>query len=236
MLRMLSAQGRVNLARLHRPNRLTDEDWSNLYQAADVLSNAPIYIDDSPALSTVQLRARARRLKAERRLGLVVIDYLQLMRASRRIDSREQEISEISRSLKGLAKELSIPVVALAQLNRKLEDRKDRRPQLADLRESGAIEQDADVIMFIYRDDVYKIARAQDRPDCGEAEIIIGKQRTCPGSYDPAFGNRDVAAGAPHPCYKNVGDRLTNGISPLWRMSAACVLVIIVNNSKETIP
>ena len=180
MLRMLSAQGRVNLARLHRPNRLTDEDWSNLYQAADVLSNAPIYIDDSPALSTVQLRARARRLKAERRLGLVVIDYLQLMRASRRIDSREQEISEISRSLKGLAKELSIPVVALAQLNRKLEDRKDRRPQLADLRESGAIEQDADVIMFIYRDDVYKIARAQDRPDCGEAEIIIGKQRNGP--------------------------------------------------------
>lgn len=180
MHRMLAIRGRVNLSSLRRPASLKDEDWKNLYAAADVIARAPIFIDDSPALSTLELRARARRLKAEHGLGLIVIDYLQLMRSSRRTDSRELEISDISRSLKGLAKELNIPVVALAQLNRKVEDRTDKRPILADLRESGAIEQDADVIMFVYRDDVYKYRKPSERPMEGEAEIIIGKQRNGP--------------------------------------------------------
>lgn len=185
MQRMLAAWGKVDLSRLRRPSQLGDEDWQNLYTAADVLSRAPIFIDDTPALSTLELRARARRLKTEKNLGLVVVDYLQLMRAGRRIDSRELEISEISRSLKGLAKELDIPVIALAQLNRKVEERTDKRPILADLRESGAIEQDADVIMFIYRDDVYKYKKPSERPSEGTAEVIIGKQRNGPvGSAD----------------------------------------------------
>lgn len=180
MQRMLAARGKVDLSRLRRPSQLTDEDWKNLYAAADVVSNAPIFIDDSPGLSTMELRARARRLKAEHGLGLLVIDYLQLMRSSRRTDSRELEISDISRTLKGLAKELNIPVVALSQLNRKVEDRVDKRPNLSDLRESGAIEQDADLIMFVYREDVYKIKNPADRPPTGDAEIIIGKQRNGP--------------------------------------------------------
>lgn len=180
MHRMLAIRGHVDLSCLRRPSTLKDEDWKSLYAAADVISNAPIFIDDSSALSTLELRARARRLKAEHGLGLVVIDYLQLMRSSRRTDSRELEISDISRSLKGLAKELDIPVVALAQLNRKVEDRSDKRPILADLRESGAIEQDADVIMFIYRDDVYKYNKPSERPEVGDAEVIIGKQRNGP--------------------------------------------------------
>lgn len=178
--RMLSIRGHVDLSKLRQPAKLLDEDWQSLYQAADVISGAPIFIDDSPALSTLELRARARRLKSEHNLGLVVIDYLQLMRSSRRTDSRELEISDISRSLKGLAKELNIPVMALAQLNRKVEERVDKRPILADLRESGAIEQDADVIMFVYRDDVYKFKKPSERPEVGEAEIIIGKQRNGP--------------------------------------------------------
>lgn len=180
MQRMLAVRGKVNLSSLRKPYALKDEDWQNLYQAADIISHAPIFIDDSSALSTMELRARARRLKAEHGLGLVVVDYLQLMRSGRRTDSRELEISDISRSLKGLAKELNIPVVALSQLNRKVEDRTDKRPILADLRESGAIEQDADVIMFVYRDDVYKIKNPAERPTMGEAEIIIGKQRNGP--------------------------------------------------------
>lgn len=180
MQRMLAAWGKVDLSRLRRPSLLSDEDWNSLYQAADLISHAPIYIDDTPALSTLELRARSRRLKAEKGLGLVVVDYLQLMRTSRRTDSRELEISDISRSLKGLAKELDVPVVALSQLNRKVEERGDKRPMLSDLRESGAIEQDADVIMFVYRDDVYKHQKPADRPVQGVAEIIIGKQRNGP--------------------------------------------------------
>jgi len=177
MMRMLCVEGRVSLSNVRR-GFLAAEEWVRLQQAADTLALAPIYIDDSPALSPLELRARTRRLKAEVGVGLVMIDYLQLMRSSRKIDSREQEISEISRSLKGLAKELHIPVVALSQLNRKLEDRADKRPMLSDLRESGAIEQDADVILFIYRDEVYN--KAPDNPKIGIAEIIIGKQRNGP--------------------------------------------------------
>ncbi|MBQ3059379.1 MAG: replicative DNA helicase [Desulfovibrio sp.] len=180
MQRMLAAWGKVDLSRLRRPSLLNDEDWNRLYTAADVVARAPIFIDDTPALSTLELRARARRLKAEKGLGLVVVDYLQLMRTSRRTDSRELEISDISRSLKGLAKEMDVPVVALSQLNRKVEERGDKRPMLSDLRESGAIEQDADVIMFVYRDDVYKHQKPADRPPQGVAEIIIGKQRNGP--------------------------------------------------------
>ena len=188
MMRMLAAQARVDAVRLRRPNMLTDEDWKKLQVAADTLSRAPIYIDDSPALSTLEMRARTRRIRAEKNIGLVVVDYLQLMRTNRRTDSRELEISDISRSLKALAKELNIPVVALSQLNRKVEERGDKRPMLSDLRESGAIEQDADVIMFIYRDDVYKHQKPADRPPVGEAEIIIGKQRNGPvGAVDLLF-------------------------------------------------
>jgi replicative DNA helicase len=145
--------------------------------AAGRLADAPIYIDDTPALTVLELRAKARRLKREREsnLGVIVVDYLQLMRGTTS-DSREQEISSISRSLKALAKELSVPVIALSQLNRQVESRADKRPLMADLRESGAIEQDADVILFLYRPWVYDPKNADER----EAEIIIGKQRNGP--------------------------------------------------------
>lgn len=178
MMRMLAVYARVDVALLRRPATLRESDWSNIMYAADVLRQAPIFIDDTAGLSTLELRARTRRLKAEHGVDMVVVDYLQLMQAGRRIDSRELEISEISRSLKALAKELNIPVVALSQLNRKVEERSDKRPILSDLRESGAIEQDADVIMFIFREDAYK--KVEDRPAEGKAEIIIGKQRNGP--------------------------------------------------------
>lgn len=180
MQRMLAVQAKVDVSLLRRPFRLTDEDWQRLYAAADILGQAPIFIDDTPSLGTLELRARTRRLKAEKNIGLVIVDYLQLMRAGRRIDSRELEISEISRSLKALAKELNIPVLAVSQLNRKVEERADKRPMLSDLRESGAIEQDADVILFVYREDIYKYQKPAERPAQGTAEIIIGKQRNGP--------------------------------------------------------
>jgi replicative DNA helicase len=135
-------------------------------------------VDDSPAINSLELRAKARRLKKEKNLGLIVVDYLQLMKGHVRADSREKEISDISRNLKALAKELDVPVIALSQLNRQVEQRPDKRPHLADLRESGAIEQDADVILFIYRDEVYN--DSPDNPKRGQAEIIIGKQRNGP--------------------------------------------------------
>jgi replicative DNA helicase len=182
-IRLLCAEGRVDSARL-RSGFLGESDWPKLTMAAGALSDAPIFIDDSAAISVLELRARARRLKADRGLGLVIVDYLQLMRGRSGVERREQEISEISRSLKALAKELNIPVLAISQLSRKAEDRPGRKPQLSDLRESGAIEQDADVIIFIYRDEVYN----PDSDHKGTAEVIIGKQRNGPtGKIDLSF-------------------------------------------------
>jgi len=175
--RMLSSEGRVDSQKL-RKGWLGETDWPKLTTAAGKLSEAPIFIDDTPAISVLEMKAKARRLKAEKGLGLIVLDYLQLMKGRDSSMPREQEISEISRSLKALAKELEVPVMALSQLNRQVEARADRRPQLADLRESGAIEQDADVILFIYRDEVYN--KSEDNPERGFAEVIIGKQRNGP--------------------------------------------------------
>jgi replicative DNA helicase len=176
-MRLLCAEAQVDLARV-RTGHLTDREFPRLAMAAGRLAEAPIYIDDTPALSVLELRAKARRLKREprARLGLIVVDYLQLMRSAEGKDSREQEISEISRSLKALAKELDVPVIALSQLNRQVENRNPPKPRLADLRESGAIEQDADVIAFIYRDEVYN----EDSDKKNIAEIIVAKQRNGP--------------------------------------------------------
>lgn len=173
--RMLCSRAEVDASKL-RGGFLAESDWPKLTRAAGLLSEASIFIDDSPALNVLEVRAKARRLQREHGLGLIVVDYLQLMRAIGRTESREREISEISRSLKALAKEIVVPVIALSQLNRGVEARQDKRPQLADLRESGAIEQDADVIAFIYRDEMYH----PDSADAGKAEIIIGKQRNGP--------------------------------------------------------
>jgi replicative DNA helicase len=175
--RLLCSEAKVDAGKL-RTGYLARDDWPKLTAAAGTLSDLPIWLDDTPGLTLMELRAKTRRLKSEHDLGLIVIDYLQLMRAGTKTDSREQEISEISRSLKGMAKELGLPVIALSQLNRGVESRgnKDKRPQLSDLRESGAIEQDADTIMFIYRDEVYN----QESTEKGIAEIIVGKQRAGP--------------------------------------------------------
>lgn len=176
-IRLLSSEARVDSLRIRR-GFLGETDWPKLTTAAGRLSEAPVFIDDTPAMMVLEMKAKARRLTAEAGLGLIILDYLQLMRSGTNKDSREQEISEISRSLKALAKELNVPVVAISQLNRRVEDRPNRRPQMADLRESGAIEQDADLIAFIYRDEVYN--RSEDNPEKGMAEIIIGKQRNGP--------------------------------------------------------
>jgi replicative DNA helicase len=185
VIRMLCSEAHVEGTRL-RTGFLHESDWPKLTIAAGNLSEAPIYIDDTAALSVLELRAKARRLKSDRGLGILVIDYLQLMKGRSRVESRQQEISEISRSLKALAKELNVPVIAVSQLSRKTEERTGNRPQLSDLRESGAIEQDADLIIFIYRDEVYN--RSEDNPNRGKAEIIIGKQRNGPiGKIDLAF-------------------------------------------------
>jgi replicative DNA helicase len=185
VIRMLCSEAQVEGTRL-RTGFLTESDWPRLTLAAGNLSDAPIFIDDAAALSVLELRAKARRLNAEHGLGMIMIDYLQLMRGRAKVESRQQEISEISRSLKALAKELNIPVIAVSQLSRRTEERQGMRPQLSDLRESGAIEQDADVIIFIYRDEVYN--RSEDNPNRGKAEIIIGKQRNGPtGKIELAF-------------------------------------------------
>ncbi|WP_455200098.1 replicative DNA helicase [Kaarinaea lacus] len=174
-MRMLSSLGRIDQHRV-RTGKLDDDDWPRLTHAVGQLAEAPLFIDDTPALSPTELRSRARRLMREHGLGLIVIDYLQLMQIRGGSENRTNEISEISRSLKALAKELNVPIIALSQLNRSLEQRPNKRPVMSDLRESGAIEQDADVITFIYRDEVYN----EDSPDKGIAEIIIGKQRNGP--------------------------------------------------------
>lgn len=175
-MRLLGSIGRLDQHKL-RTGRLAEDDWRRLTDAVGKLSEAPIHIDETAALNALELRARARRLHRQYgKLGLIVVDYLQLMSASSHGENRATEISEISRSLKGLAKELSVPVVALSQLNRSLEQRPNKRPVMSDLRESGAIEQDADIILFIYRDEVYN----PDSPDKGRAEVIIGKQRNGP--------------------------------------------------------
>lgn len=175
--RMISSLGRIDQHSL-RTGKLQDQDWPRVTHAVGMLSEANLFIDDTPALTPTEVRARARRfMKEHGQLGLIVIDYLQLMRVpGYRVDNRTAEISEVSRSLKALAKELHVPVVALSQLNRSLEQRSDRRPVMSDLRESGAIEQDADLIAFIYRDEVYN----EDTTDKGIAEIIIAKQRNGP--------------------------------------------------------
>ncbi len=174
-MRMISSLGRVDQHHI-RTGNLTDEDWARITSAIHILSEAKIFIDDTPAMSPNEVRARARRLKRQHGLGLIVIDYLQLMQVHGGSENRATEISEISRSLKAMAKELKVPVIALSQLNRSLEQRPDKRPVMSDLRESGAIEQDADLIVFIYRDEVYN----EDSPQKGVAEIIIAKQRNGP--------------------------------------------------------
>lgn len=175
-MRMMSSLGRIDQHKV-RTGRLEEEDWPRLTSSMSMLSEAPMFIDDTGALSPTELRARARRLDREHKLGLIVVDYLQLMQTGGgRSENRTAEISEISRSLKALAKELNVPVIALSQLNRSLEQRPNKRPIMSDLRESGAIEQDADLIVFIYRDEVYN----EDSADKGTAEIIIGKQRNGP--------------------------------------------------------
>ncbi|ARG97135.1 replicative DNA helicase [Legionella micdadei] len=184
-MRMMSSLGRIDQHRI-RTGKLDDEDWPRVTSAVHMLSEAPLFIDDTPALSPAEMRARCRRLAKEQgKLGLIVVDYLQLMQVPGfKADNRTAEISEISRSLKALAKELEVPVIALSQLNRSLEQRHDKRPVMSDLRESGAIEQDADLICFIYRDEVYN----EDSPDKGIAEIIVAKQRNGPiGKVRVAF-------------------------------------------------
>src|SRR3990170_4054826 len=176
MLRMLSSRAKVNYSNV-RSGWIKDEDLTKLVHAADIFGKARIYVDDSPAIGVLELRAKARRQKREKGLELIIVDYLQLMRGSGRAETREREIAEISGSLKALAKELSVPVIAVSQLSRQTEARADKRPQLSDLRESGALEQDADVVIFIHRADAYK--RNLDEKD-GIAEIIIGKQRNGP--------------------------------------------------------
>jgi replicative DNA helicase len=190
VMRMLSSRAKVDSNRL-RSGFLTQQDWPRLSIAAGELAEAAIFIDDSASISVLEIRAKARRLKAEHDVGLIVIDYLQLLRGRDRVESRQQEISEISRSLKALAKELRVPVIALSQLSRAVETRGgDRRPLLSDLRESGAIEQDADVVAFIYREEVYrKDEEEADMSDvAGKAEIIVRKQRNGPiGKVDLTF-------------------------------------------------
>ena len=175
-MRMMSSLGRIDQHKV-RTGKLEDDDWPRLTSAINLLAGTQLFIDDSPALTPTEVRARARRLAREHgQLGLIVVDYLQLMQSPASGDNRVQQISDISRGLKALAKELNVPVVALSQLNRNLEQRPNKRPVMSDLRDSGAIEQDADLIVFVYRDEVYN----EDSPDKGIAEIIIGKQRNGP--------------------------------------------------------
>jgi len=205
VMRFLASIARVDFGRM-RTGHFHDSDWPRLTRAAGILHDAKIFIDDSPSISVLELRSKARRLKSEHDIGLVIVDYLQLMKGSNNPESRQQEISEISRSLKALAKELNVPVVALSQLNRELEKRADKRPMMSDLRESGAIEQDADVIMFVYREAVYGEECGKPDPPCGKghernAEIIIGKQR------NGALGTIELTFIGEHTRFENRSDR-----------------------------
>ena len=175
MNRLFSLESRVDAQAL-RSGNLADSDWEKLIEGAGVIGNSRLLIDDTPGISISELRSKCRKFKLEHDLKLIIIDYLQLMSGSGKSDSRQQEISEISRSLKGLARELNVPVIALSQLSRAVEQRPEHRPMLSDLRESGAIEQDADVVMFIYRDDYYN----KDSDMKNIAEITIAKQRNGP--------------------------------------------------------
>ncbi|MBI4410372.1 MAG: replicative DNA helicase, partial [Gemmatimonadetes bacterium] len=190
--RMLCSEALVDLSRLRR-GRLTDDDYVRLAQAAGHLNTAPVWVDDSGVLSVLEMRAKARRLKAEQpELALVIVDYIQLMRPSTQAENRVQEVSEISRGLKALAKELNVPIIALSQLSRAPEQRSDHRPQLSDLRESGALEQDADLVMFLYRPEKYlSDAEAQEKGLMGKAELIVGKQRNGPTGMIELFFRKE---------------------------------------------
>jgi replicative DNA helicase len=181
--RMLCSLARVNAHKV-RTGFFSQADWQKLIEAADKLSKAPIFIDDTPSISALEMRAKARRLKAKNNIQLLVLDYMQLMRGAARSENRQQEISEISRSIKALARELNIPIIAVSQLSRAVEQRQDHRPQLSDLRESGAIEQDADVVLLLLREEYYNPTEENK----GIAEIIIAKQRHGPtGAIKAAF-------------------------------------------------
>jgi len=198
-LRILASQARVNSVRL-RSGNLSETELEKLKRVSDKISRAPLFIDDTPALTIQELQRKARGVKAEHGLGLVVIDYLQIMRSEAYKQGRDAEISEITRELKALGKEIDVPIIAISQIDRKVEERYDRHPMLSDLSESGAIENDADVIIFIYRDEIYN--RADDNPTKGVAEIIIAKQRNGPtgmvklafmedyGCFENLSGNR----------------------------------------------
>jgi replicative DNA helicase len=183
VMRMLSSEGNINAQNL-RTGDLSDEDWKKLTMAMGSLSNAQIYIDDTPGIRIAEMRAKCRRLKQERGLGMILIDYLQLIQGDGKADNRQQEVSEISRSLKALARELEVPVIALSQLSRSVEQRQDKRPMMSDIRESGSIEQDADIVAFLYRDDYYD----KETENKNIIEIIIAKQRNGPvGTVQRAF-------------------------------------------------
>ncbi len=205
VMRFLASIAKVDFGRM-RTGHFLDSDWPRLTRAAGILHDSKIFIDDSPAISVLELRSKARRLKSEHDIGLIIVDYLQLMRGGPNPESRQQEISDISRSLKALAKELGVPVIALSQLNRELEKRADKRPMMSDLRESGAIEQDADVIMFVYREAVYcEHCRKRDG-SCTQnhdrnAELIIGKQR------NGAIGTVNLAFFGEHTRFENLSER-----------------------------
>src|SRR5690242_13758666 len=190
--RMLTSEARIDAQRL-RKGMLRDDDFPRLARAAGILSSAPAYIDDTPGITLLEMRSKARRLKADSGIGLVVVDYLQLMQGPPGIESRQQEVSQISRGLKALAKELGVPVVALSQLSRAPDQRAgDHRPQLSDLRESGAIEQDADVVCFIYRQEMYDGPTDKDGNNIeGLAELIVGKQRNGPTGLVPLYFKKE---------------------------------------------
>lgn len=175
VMRLLSAEAKIKLGDM-RSGKMTDDDWTKLARRMSEISEAPLFIDDSPNLTMMEIRAKARRLKQKHDIKLIVIDYLQLMSSGKKVESRQQEVSEFSRSLKLLAKELEVPVVAICQLNRGPEQRQDKRPQVADLRESGSLEQDADMVILLYRPD----ATERDDPRGGEADLILGKHRNGP--------------------------------------------------------